>query len=182
MHTGEMVNSGKVDRQTKEPKKKPDCVLAYNSNTGVIDRSDMLSSIQYVRKSQVVQQIFSSLVIRYGTEFTNSFQCENRQEHSLADFQLNLIREIFRKFRTPRATSKRGHPSAGDQPFRLKERHFPTIVPPTAKKDNPNRRCHVCENTTFGGKRGKNPDICVQSVTWLSVYPCFEKYHTLTKY
>jgi hypothetical protein len=22
----------------------------------------------------------------------------------------------------------------------------------------------------------------VQSVTWLSVYPCFEKYHTLTKY
>jgi hypothetical protein len=37
MHTSEMVISGKVDRQTKEPKKKPDCVLAYNSNMGATD-------------------------------------------------------------------------------------------------------------------------------------------------
>jgi hypothetical protein len=102
---------------------------------------------------------------------------------ALADFQLNLIREIFQKFHTPRATSKRGCPSAGDQPLRLKERHFPTVVPPTSKKENPTRCCHVCENTMVGENMRKEfRYMCAKCDVALCVYPCFGKYHTLTKY
>jgi hypothetical protein len=128
MHTGKMVNSGKVDRQIKEPKKKPDCVLAYNSNM-------MLSSSECVRKSlECYRKFFLHLLDVTLLNLQTLFNVKTGKNIALADFQLNLIREVIQKFHTPRATSKTGCPSAGYQPLTLKERHFPTIVPPYNKE------------------------------------------------
>jgi hypothetical protein len=185
IHTGKMINSGKTDRQTNEPKKKPDCVMAYNSNMGAVDRSDMmLSSIECVRKSlKWYRKFFLHMIDITLLNSQTLFNVKTGKNIALAEFQLKLIREIFQKFHKPRATSKRGRPSAGDQPLRLTERHFPTVVPPTPKKQNPTRHCHVCTNTTVAErKRKESRYMCEKCGVGLCVHPCFEKYHTLTKY
>jgi hypothetical protein len=46
----------------------------------------------------------------------------------------------------------------------LTERHFPSPVPPTEKKEKPARKCHVCANTTKSRKLRRTPDICVPNV------------------
>jgi hypothetical protein len=102
--------------------------------------------------AQIVSKILSSPTEYHTFEFTRSFQCQNRSEHLSGRFQLQLIREIIQKYHVSRPGSKRGRPSAGDQPLRLIERHFPSPVPPTPKK-YPSRYCHVCSNTAIGEKK-----------------------------
>ena len=51
-HAGAMINSGKNDYRTNEPLKKPDCVIDYNVNMRLVDKSDMqISAVECVRKS-----------------------------------------------------------------------------------------------------------------------------------
>ena len=47
IHKGQMIDSGKVNRETNEPVMKPNCVLDYNKNIRLVDKSDMqISSIE----------------------------------------------------------------------------------------------------------------------------------------
>jgi hypothetical protein len=65
----------------------------------------------------------------------------------------------------------------------MTERNFPTVVPPTAKKQNPTRYCLVCTNTTLAEKkRRKSRYMCAKCDVALCVHPCFQNYHTLLKY
>jgi hypothetical protein len=50
LYTGTMRQTGKTDRKTNTPTVKPDCVIDYNKNMGAVDRSDMISSAECVRK------------------------------------------------------------------------------------------------------------------------------------
>ncbi|XP_075559087.1 uncharacterized protein LOC142590629 isoform X1 [Dermacentor variabilis] len=64
---------------------------------------------------------------------------------------------------------------------RLTERHFPSYIPRTEKKQHPTRRCFVCNlERDSNGKR-----IRKETRTWcrwcqraLCAVPCFEIYHT----
>jgi hypothetical protein len=133
IHSNTMRPTGKMDRQTKQPIVKPSYVIGYNKNMGAVDRTDMvIDSIECVRKSpKWYQKFFLHLL---GITLLNSyalFNVKTGQNISLADFQLQLIRKIMQKYHVSRPSSKRGRPSADDQPLRLIERHFPSPVPPT---------------------------------------------------
>ncbi|PNF40793.1 hypothetical protein B7P43_G16808, partial [Cryptotermes secundus] len=98
---------------------------------------------------------------------------------------IESVRKSLKSYRSsknyhiPRQTSKRGRPSDGDQPLRLRE-HFPSPVPPTPKKKYPNRHCHVCSNTTTGERRRRESRyMCAKCNSGLCVHPYFKKYHTL---
>jgi hypothetical protein len=156
LYTGIMRQTGKTDRKTNTPIVKPDCVIDYKY-IGAVDRSDMISSVECVRKSFKWYKKF--FFHHLDITLLNShalYNVKTGENIALADFQLALIREIFQKFHTPRPTSKSGRFVSGDQPRRLTERHFPVPVPPTPNKAKPARICHVCANTTKKPQKRKD--------------------------
>lgn len=65
--------------------------------------------------------------------------------------------------------------------FRLIERHFPSYVPPTPKKQAPTRYCTVCcSQRDHTGKRRQRESryYCKTCNVGLCNVPCFEIYHT----
>ena len=75
----------------------------------------------------------------------------------------------------PTATPARTAPAAAGMPPHLGA-HFLGIIPPTAKKDKPQKKCKVCKDEhnirrdvrTHCKKCPGNPGFCI---------PCFEQYH-----
>ncbi|XP_069157023.1 piggyBac transposable element-derived protein 4-like [Procambarus clarkii] len=64
VHDGTMVNSGKVNRVMQEPVYKPDCVLYYNINMCLVDKSDlMVGTVKCVQKTlKWTKKVFFHLV------------------------------------------------------------------------------------------------------------------------
>ena len=44
VHTGNLIESGKINFRTKQPKLNPDCIVDYNKNMRLADKADMLIS------------------------------------------------------------------------------------------------------------------------------------------
>lgn len=135
LHEHTMTQTGKTDRHTNQLQIKPQCVIQYNKWMGAVDRSDMMiTSIECVRKSlKWYRKSFFHLLDITILNLQTLYNVKTGNNISLSDYHLNLIRQIFETFHTPRP-SKRGRPSAGDQPLRLTSSHFPSLVPPTTKK------------------------------------------------
>jgi hypothetical protein len=155
--------------------------MEYNKNMGAVDGSDMMiSSLECVRKSMKwYRKFFFHLLDITVLNSHAVYNVRTGKNITLADFQLTLIREILQHYHTPRLTTKSGRPSSGDQPLRLTERHFPSAVPPTEKKEKPARKCHVCANTRKKQKIRKDTRyMCAKCEVGLCVHPCFEIYHT----
>ena len=52
VHTGNLIESGKIDFRTKQAKLKPNCIVDYNKNMKLVDKADMqISSMKCMRKS-----------------------------------------------------------------------------------------------------------------------------------
>ena len=52
VRTGNLIELGKIDFQTKQPKFKPDRIVDYNKNMRLVDKADMqISSMECMRKS-----------------------------------------------------------------------------------------------------------------------------------
>jgi hypothetical protein len=85
---------------------------------GAVDRTDMMiGSIEYMRKSlKWYRKFFLHLLDITLLNSHAVFNVRTGQNISTADFQLQLIREIIQKYHVSRQSSKRGRPSAGDQP------------------------------------------------------------------
>jgi hypothetical protein len=162
IHSNTVRPTGKMDRQTKQPIVKPNCVIEYNRNMGAVDRTDMMiGSTECMRKSlKWYRKFFLHLLDITLLNSHALFNVRTGQNKSIADFQLQLIREIIQKCHVSRQSSKRERPSAGDQPLRLIERHFPSSVPPTPKKKYPSRYYHVCSNTAIGEKMREPVHVC----------------------
>lgn len=64
---------------------------------------------------------------------------------------------------------------------RLTARHFPSLVPPSGKKQNATRKCVVCaRKIDQNGKsvRRESRYQCNECNVALCVVPCFSVYHT----
>ena len=104
---------------------------------------------------------------------------------SLLQFRSDLVEGIV----TAQHTGQRqygGRPSgSGDTPARLTERHYPSLIPPTATKQDPKRQCRVCGASKKDGHRLRKRSrfMCAPcgSVA-LCVVPCFRRYHTVVNY
>ena len=153
---------------------------------GAVDRTDMmLSSLECVRKSfKWYRKFFFHLLDITILNSHALYNIKTGKNMSLANYQRDLIREMLNKFHVPIPTTASGRPSAGDEPLKwLSERHFLTPVPPTLKKTNPTRHCHVCSNTTQRErKRKESRYMCTKCNVALCVHPCFQEYHTLKNY
>lgn len=185
LHTNLMQQSHKKDRQTGQPIVKPQCVIDYNKTMGAVDRSDMmLSSIESVRKSMKWYRKFFFHLLDISILNSHAlYNTKTGENMTLANFHLSVIREIIRTFYIPRPKEKKGRPSAGDQPLRIIDGHFPTPVPSTPNKKSATRRCHVCSNTKLAEKKRRDTRyMCAKCDVGLCVHPCFQKYHTMLKF
>lgn len=98
MHEDKMVTLDKVDFKTKEPIKKPACVVDYNANMGAIDRADMmLSSTEYKNSIKWYKKLFFHMVDLAMLNTQALYLTQSTDRVPLADFQLILIRKLFEK-------------------------------------------------------------------------------------
>lgn len=53
VHAGDLQDTGKVDRRTREPAMKPDAMIDNNIKMRLVDKSDvMVMEIDYLRKTR----------------------------------------------------------------------------------------------------------------------------------
>lgn len=99
-HENKLITLDKIDRVTNENVKKPLSVLEYNARMGAIDRCDMMiSSISCLRKSLKWYRklVFHTLDICMLNAHA-MFCTQHPVRISVAQFQLNLIRQILTRF------------------------------------------------------------------------------------
>lgn len=177
LYDDKLADSGKVDRKGVMIKK-PNCVVNYNACMGSIDKTDMLlSSVECVRKTlKWYKKIFFHLIDLCILNAFSTYKTVTGKVMSLANFQLELIRQLLEKYSSPtKSPNSRGRPTSKDQPFRLTGRHFPSDVPTTNTGKANRRRCAVCIKKN---KRTDTRYMCSDCDVGLCVTPCFGIYHT----
>uniref|UniRef100_A0A1B0F9G8 PiggyBac transposable element-derived protein domain-containing protein n=1 Tax=Glossina morsitans morsitans TaxID=37546 RepID=A0A1B0F9G8_GLOMM len=148
-----LVDTGKIRRKKRSDVQeriiKPDCVIDYNQGMGSVDRQDQL--LAYF-------PVMHKFVKRYKKIFFYKFDMALLNAHILhqkinktkktkyTNFRLNVAEELVKKVSLPNY-NLHGRPSHSDAPLRLQPKnwfHFPEHIPPTANKQLPTKRCHVC--------------------------------------
>ncbi|KAL4153017.1 hypothetical protein QTP88_000850 [Uroleucon formosanum] len=122
-----MVHVGKNDHQGNAILK-PVAVMHYNESMGPIDKTDMLlSSVECVRRTiKWYKKLFFHLIDLSLLNAYSAYKTCTGLKISLADFQFQLIREIFTKYATQKKNLCRHSNTC--LPERLQERHFPSMV------------------------------------------------------
>lgn len=142
-----MISSGKQDHQGNSIIK-PLSVLKYNKYMGAIDKTDMLlCSVECVRRTvKWYKKLFFHLIDLSLLNAYSAYKTCTGIKISLADFQYQLIREIFTKYGSPKLDiQKKGRRSENvELPHRLLGNHYPSIVPPTPSRAKPQRKYIVC--------------------------------------
>ena len=186
IHVPRMVLSENIDPRTRERVMKPECVVDYNINMRLVDKSDaMISSIECTRKTlKWYKRFFFHLVDMSMLNAHVLFMATTNKKCTLPDFVIEVVRDIFEdNAEEKQAPGRRA--AAADDPLRLTARHFcrPMPVPAGAKKGRVQRACHVCKH--ISQKESARRDTryhCAQCDVLLCVDLCFEEYHTLKKY
>lgn len=154
---------------------KPKCIKEYNENMGSVDKTDMLlSSVECVRKTiKWYKKIFFHLIDLSLLNAYSLYKTVTGNHIPIAQFQIELIRQIIEKYHTDRVTKPR--PSTKDQPSKLIDRHFPAEVPATQSGRLARRRCQLCKKNN---KRTDTRYMCIECDVGLCAAPCFKIYHT----
>jgi len=124
---------------------KPKCVKEYNENMGSVDKTDMLlSSVECVRKTiKWYKKIFFHLIDLSFLNAYSSYKTVTGNHTPIAQFQMELIKQIIEKYQTDRVLKSR--PPTKDQSSKLIDRHFPSEVPATQSGRLSRRRCQQCK-------------------------------------
>jgi len=154
---------------------KPKCVKEYNENMGSVDKTDMLlSSVECVRKTiKWYKKIFFHLIDLSLLNAYSSYKTVTGNHIPIAQFQMELIRQIIEKYQTDRVPKSR--PPTKVQPSKLIDRHFPSEVPATQSGRLARRRCQLCKKNN---KRTDTRYMCTECNVGLCTAPCFNTYHT----
>lgn len=172
-----ILSATEKNNKNGEPIFKPECVLKYNQSMGSVDKTDMLlSSIECVRKTiKWYKKVYFHLIDLSLLNSYSVYSTINGKKIPLAQFQLDLIKQIVEKYKTVQ-TSKRGRPtSTTTGPLRLVSRHFPSDVPPTTSGKFGRRKCVVCK---INKKRTDTRYMCKICDVGLCPTHCFENFHT----
>ena len=143
-------------------------VQDYNKNIGGVDRNDsLISNYTSVRKSlkwttKVACHFIEEAILNVFILFNKANPGKIRFMH----FKLNTIKSII----------NRSQPSAPSYNFPLVGRHFLQLIPPTAAKSNPQKKCKMC------CRKGVRKEIRYQCRNCfdhpgLCPAPCFEEHH-----
>lgn len=155
-------------------------MIEYNENMGAVDKCNMmLGAIKCTRKTiKWYKKIFFHLVDIYIYNSHILYDIQKKKNTSLADFQLELIGEIFEKHNNlnKSITIGRAHVS---NPLRLTGRHFINKIPTEEGNKQKVRRCAVCSKNKV---RKETSYYCKDCNAPLCVIPCFEIYHSKRNY
>ena len=157
---------------------KPVSVLDYNLNSHAIDKVDMqISFVACLRKTvKWYRKLFFHMLDLSVFNSYLLYKVNTGKVIKFSDYRLQLIREILQTHSAPK--SKIGRPALTNQPIRLTARHFPSLVPQTAERENPQRKCVVCAHTSRRPrKRTDSRFMCKDCDVGLCVVGCFEEYH-----
>lgn len=161
---------------------KPKLVIDYNETMGGVDRLDQhLHDYPIIRKrgKKYYKKIFFHLL---DISIWNAFVLykKNGGEKSNLDFRSKLVERLIQNYHSEINIKKSGRPKSSGI-LRLTERHFPSFVPPTPKKEAPTRYCAVCcskRDNKGKRKRKESRYMCNTCNVGLCAAPCFEIYHT----
>jgi len=98
-----MLCTGKTDYI-----RKPDCIIKYNESMGSVDKTDMLlSSVECVCKTiKWYKKVYFHLIDMSLLNVYSSYKQVTGKNPLLADFQLELIRQIIDRYRSKVKTLK----------------------------------------------------------------------------
>lgn len=160
---------------------KPEAVLDYNINMRQVDQSDaMISSVECARATMKwYKKLFFHLLDITTLNAHLLFAEVTGEKETFESYIRELCREIFAEHAQDRST-RATRPTSGETPLRLRQRHFPRLVPGTAARATAQRRCHVCQHTTIRPARQRKDSRyqCTECDVGLCITPCFEEYHT----
>ena len=99
-HAATLIESEKRDYRTGLYKKKPSCIVDYNSNMGAVDRVDMiLSTLNSLRKTiKWYKKLFFHLLDLAIYNAYILYQKSTASKQKFSEFHLALIRDILRKY------------------------------------------------------------------------------------
>lgn len=162
-------------RNPANPLQKPKCIVDYNKYMGGVDCTDqLLQPFQVARKSMKWYKKLALHLVQLS--MLNSFIPHKKSggRKPLLDFQRSVIASLLLVENTPEIPRE-------EAITRLTERHFIAPIPPTEKKEKPQKKCRVCtkrktrkESRYHCASCPSNPGLCY--------YPCFEIYHTQYHY
>lgn len=165
---------------------KPTAVISYNDTMGGVDKVDQhIANNPVTRKrgKKYYKKIFFHLL-----ELTlwNAFVLYKKSGgiKNALDFRVAVIEKMTAEHHKEEFSSKAaGRPSTSTNPSRLTGRHFPSLIPATAKKQNPTRLCGMCSRVRdANGKKNRRESryMCEDCGVALCVVPCFRAFHTAT--
>ncbi|CAF0814755.1 unnamed protein product [Didymodactylos carnosus] len=174
IHQPNMTTLEKINPKTNQNIVKPDCVLDYNKNMGLVDKSDMMMHIsESIRKStKWYKKLFIHIIDMTILNCFILYKEITKKNISFIDFSMQIIGQIIEKYGF-QVKTQRGRPSL-DNPSRLIERHFISTIP-----ENKQRRCVVCSAHNIAKKTRYE---CTECNVGLCIDVCFKNFHTLKDY
>ena len=171
IHNARMIPTGKWNHHI-EVKMKPSVIHSYNKHMGGMDRNDELIGVYWsLRKTMKWYKKVAVHFIEEAVLNAHIVYQKSNPNHKLrlVDFRLACIRPMLAKCEVAEEVV--------DATDRLHGRHFLEKIPPTARKQNPTKRCIVCYK---GNTRKETTDQCSTCADKLSLCPapCFRTYHT----
>lgn len=149
---------------------------------GAVDKVDMVVTMTgtVTRKSMKWYKKYFFHLLDITFLNSNILQMTaSAKKRSMADFRLELVRQLVEKHHEENSKPKGGRLSKGEDPMRLTARHFPSQIPPTAAKQKPTQVCHVCAHTQMRPKlRRESRYVSSRCQVPLCVVPYFEEFHT----
>ena len=185
VHEPKKEISENIDYSTGAFISKPQCVIDYNLNMRLVDKSDsMMSTVECKRKTMKwYKKLFYHLVDSAILNAHILYKVSTGKKPTLYDFTTEVVRQLLEKYSDPLPGLGKHWASHGDDPTRLMARHFPKTIPATPCKKYAQKPCHVCRTTTQRPKARKDTRyMCASCDVALCLEPCFEQYHTLKYY
>lgn len=187
VHNTKMTVTNKTDRVGNKIKK-PDCILDYNVNMGLIDKSDMQMSFNNTSRRSIkwYKKFFFHLldlsILNSGIVYNSLKETKLK----LPEYRLKLIEQLLQTYSSGTVNisqSRPGRKIIGDYPTRLTERHFPSRIIPPEGKSRIQKKCHVHSQTKLDAQCRKDTAYeCKECGKALCLEPCFQNYHTKQKY
>lgn len=186
VHKPKMCKTNKKNRQGNIIIK-PQSVIDYNENMGLVDKSDMQMSFNTTARKSIkwYKKFFFHLL---NLSILNSgiiYSTLEKKPLKLPEFRLKLIEQIINTYWTDCIISpcRVGRKSNDDLPIRLTARHFPSRINTGEQKKKISRRCHVHSHTKLNPQSRKDTTYeCVECNKSLCLEPCFKEYHTKLHY
>ena len=188
VNENKFVNTEREDYRTGEMIVKPDSVNDYNENMRLIDKSDMqIGIVETTRKSvKWYRKLFFHMVDVTILNAYNFYLVKTGKKPGLKKFCLSVIRQLISKYGQIQRQRPGGRRYSEEIPAPariLNNHHYIEFIPPTEKKKNPQRACHVCAHSTRKPKKRKDTRfMCSECNVSLCINPCFKDYHTLVEY